>query len=90
MKKCDSSPVLSSEERLYCSMEAEKLNKVLDGGRKTVLSRLDKLPAQSHLGSPDPKLFLDLNDVCDRLASPESDLRGKWKKSELKSFAGAR
>ena len=89
MKKCDITPVLSSEERLYWSMEAEKLNKKLDAERKEVFSRLDKLPGQSHLGSSDPKLFLDLDDVCDRLASGDSDLREKWKKSELQSFAGA-
>ena len=77
MGKCDTTPVLSSEERTYWSMVAERMNKELDGERATVLSRLDNLPAQSHIGSSDPKLFLDLNDVRGRLAPPESDLGGE-------------
>ena len=60
---------------MYWSVEAEKLNKALDDERNAVLLRLDKLPGQNHLESSDPKLFLDLDDVCGRLSSEDSDLR---------------
>ena len=70
----DTTPVLSYDERTYWDMDDGGLNKELDGQRATVLPKVGKLPSHSHLGSSDPKLFLDMNDVFGRLRSPESDM----------------